>query len=339
MGVIARSLSASEFDPVVPGKVVHAVFGFCDIRNFTDCCESLEEDTLVFTNAVAHVVHYHVEESGGSVNKNIGDAFLSVWKVTRPASETHGFAQLATHLTCLASAGNSASSLDEVYSPMSPQNSDSFEEYGEKDKYVDGALRAVVEMRRELARSAAVQSFGQNPQLQQKIPGFTVRMGYGLHLGWAVEGAVGSRHKVDATYLSPNVNIASMLEGATKHYGVSILMSCSFTKCLSAEVVAECRAIDRVSVKNRGEPLILYCHMPTEAPNLDGVSMQKFMALWSEGFSLYVKGADWCRSANAIRKALDILPNDPPALALLNVLMEHGLRAPPNWPGYRMLAE
>ena len=35
-----------------------------------------------------------------------------------------------------------------------------------------------------------------------------VRMGFGLHAGWAIEGAVGSLQKVDATYLSPHVNMA-----------------------------------------------------------------------------------------------------------------------------------
>ncbi len=38
---------------------------------------------------------------------------------------------------------------------------------------------------------------------------------------WAVEGAVGSEHKIDATYLSPHVNVTMMLEGETKRYGVS----------------------------------------------------------------------------------------------------------------------
>jgi len=41
-------------------------------------------------------------------------------------------------------------------------------------------------------------------------------MGFGLHTGWAIEGAIGSTYKIDASYLSPNVNIASRLDGATK---------------------------------------------------------------------------------------------------------------------------
>jgi hypothetical protein len=37
--IIARNLLHGKFDPVQPGRKVMAIFGFCDIRNFTDCCE------------------------------------------------------------------------------------------------------------------------------------------------------------------------------------------------------------------------------------------------------------------------------------------------------------
>ena len=41
-------------------------------------------------------------------------------------------------------------------------------------------------------------------------------MGFGLHVGWAIEGAIGSVYKIDASYLSPHVNMAARLEAATK---------------------------------------------------------------------------------------------------------------------------
>ena len=44
--------------------------------------------------------------------------------------------------------------------------------------------------------------------------------------------AAGSEYKVDASYLSPNVNITSRLEAATKQFGVSMLMS--KVRCLMA---------------------------------------------------------------------------------------------------------
>jgi len=50
-------------------------------------------------------------------------------------------------------------------------------------------------------------------------------MGFGLHVGWAIEGAIGSFYKIDASYLSPHVNMASRLEAATKQFGVQLLIS------------------------------------------------------------------------------------------------------------------
>ncbi|EQD29658.1 adenylyl cyclase [mine drainage metagenome] len=58
--------------------------------------------------------------------------------------------------------------------------------------------------------------YSRNKKLQEKLPGYKVKMGFGLHFGWAIEGAIGSEFKIDASYLSPNVNIASRLEAATK---------------------------------------------------------------------------------------------------------------------------
>ena len=66
-------------------------------------------------------------------------------------------------------------------------------------------------------------------------------MGFGLHQGWAIEGAIGSHFKVDASYLSPNVNMAARLEAATKQFGVNILISGDIKKILSTEMQNICR--------------------------------------------------------------------------------------------------
>lgn len=57
------------------------------------------------------------------------------------------------------------------------------------------------------------------------MPNYKVKLGFGLHIGWGIEGAIGSEFKIDASYLSPNVNMASKLEGSTKIYGVQILIT------------------------------------------------------------------------------------------------------------------
>ena len=67
--------------------------------------------------------------------------------------------------------------------------------------------------------------YRKNELLLQKLPNYKVEMGFGLHIGWAIEGAIGSEFKIDASYLSPNVNMASRLEAATKQFGVNFLIS------------------------------------------------------------------------------------------------------------------
>jgi uncharacterized membrane protein YgcG len=79
--VIAGNMrSGGELDPVVPGRRVAGIFGFCDIRQFTDATEVLQEEVMGFVNTIARVVHREVSLHGGAPNKNIGDAFLLVWK-------------------------------------------------------------------------------------------------------------------------------------------------------------------------------------------------------------------------------------------------------------------
>jgi hypothetical protein len=80
--IIAKSFKDDgELDPMVPGIRVHAIFGFCDIRDFTVATEYLQQDVMLFVNKIAQIAHKYVVDSGGAPNKNIGDAFLFVWKL------------------------------------------------------------------------------------------------------------------------------------------------------------------------------------------------------------------------------------------------------------------
>jgi hypothetical protein len=80
--IIAKSLRADgELDPMVPGTRVHAIFCFCNIRNFITVTEYLQEDVILFVNKLAKITHDHVVNSGGNPNKNVGNGFLLVWKL------------------------------------------------------------------------------------------------------------------------------------------------------------------------------------------------------------------------------------------------------------------
>jgi class 3 adenylate cyclase len=59
-------------------------------------------------------------------------------------------------------------------------------------------------------------------------PGPVVQMAFGLHAGKAVQGAIGSQWKINATYVPEAVEQAEFLESSTKQYGVKMLMSDAF---------------------------------------------------------------------------------------------------------------
>ena len=67
--------------------------------------------------------------------------------------------------------------------------------------------------------------YNENKEMQKRVDGWKVKMGFGLHQGWAIEGAIGSFFKIDASYLSPNVNMAARLEAATGQFGTLLLLS------------------------------------------------------------------------------------------------------------------
>ena len=76
-----------------------------------------------------------------------------------------------------------------------------------------------------IKRSRNLVKYKENKELNVRMPNYCVKMGFGMHVGWAIEGAIGSFYKIDASYLSPNVNMASRLEAATKQFGVPLLYS------------------------------------------------------------------------------------------------------------------
>eukprot|EP00931_Biecheleriopsis_adriatica_P121080 TRINITY_DN9615_c0_g2_i1.p1 TRINITY_DN9615_c0_g2~~TRINITY_DN9615_c0_g2_i1.p1 ORF type:complete len:1000 (-),score=197.31 TRINITY_DN9615_c0_g2_i1:267-3266(-) len=200
---------------IVPGSKVEAIIGFCNIRNFSDATEVLKEKVMLFVNQVGEIVHGCVDDFHGAPNKNIGDSFLLVWRLSGATQEV-------------------------------------------QSKLADMALMSYIKVIAELNKSRVLAGYRQHPGLQQRIKDFRVEMGFGLHCGWAIEGAIGSEFKIDASYLSPNVNVAARLEAATVQFKVWVLISHFMVNMCSLEVARSCRLIDHVTVKGSRIPVRLY---------------------------------------------------------------------------------
>lgn len=154
---------------------------------------------MIFVNRIAQIVHSISHSFDGTPNKNIGDAFLLVWKLNNFNVELD----------------NDNLNQDEI----------DFIINNETRNKIDASIYSIVYIIFQINKSYELSKYRTNQGLNERIPNYKVRIGFGLHLGWSIEGAIGSEYKIDASYLSPNVNVSSMLESATKNYGVLILIS------------------------------------------------------------------------------------------------------------------
>merc|ERR1719424_808140 len=88
----------------------------------------------------------------------------------------------------------------------------------ERERIADLALMFTIKVMAAVNKSPVLAEYRGHPGLIARIHNYRVKLKFGLHAGWAVEGALGSEFKIDATYLSPDVNLASRLESANYQF-------------------------------------------------------------------------------------------------------------------------
>ena len=233
--IIERS-SEGYLDIDVKGERIMAVYCFCDIRNFTDSTVVLQTKVMYFVNQIAMIVHSNCVKYGGSPNKNIGDAFLFAWKLSRGVDDD---------IYCLENDEGGINQLPKI-------RKQSLKVIGDLILFCNLKIIAKINSLEEILE------YRKNELLNERLPGYTVKMGFGIHLGWGIEGMIGSQYKLEASYLSPHVNMAARLEGGTKLFGVSILLSGQFYKILSKKFKQATRKIDVCTMKGSVKPLKLY---------------------------------------------------------------------------------
>lgn len=185
-------------------------------------------------------------------------------EVTVMFSDVRGFTTMSEKLT-------PTQVTDLLHDYLTPMTRVITQNMGTLDKFIGDAIMAFwnapldVPEHQKKAVSSALQMLDHldelNTGFQQKF-GLSIKIGVGLHCGRVRVGNMGSADLFDYTLIGDNVNLTSRLEGLTKYYGQTLLVSQAMVEaCGDAYAYLE---MDSVRVKGKHEPITISTAMTHE---------------------------------------------------------------------------
>ena len=247
---ISSSLMLAGASPIQPHSVKHPLELSVLSNHFSEMSVSLQrtfdalsksEKELLETNRKIENVNADLERINEAfvqfvpknfselLGKNISDIKLGDHTLARMAILFSDI-RLFTDLSESMSAQDNFDFINRYLSRMEPAI---IENHGFIDKYVGDSIMALFDnkshgvssenaVKAALGMLKRLSSFNTD-RIEQGQP--EIKVGIGIHTGNLMLGTIGGANRMDTTVISKNVNLASRLEGLTKLFGVSLIVS------------------------------------------------------------------------------------------------------------------
>jgi two-component system sensor histidine kinase ChiS len=208
-------------------------------------------------------------------------------------------------------------------------------------KYMGDGIMAVFPQRAEDALRSAIEQLRQmgvyNAERQQAglMP---VQIGLGLHAGKIMMGIVGEAERIQADLLADAVNLAARLEGLSKMYGASIIISHEILARLDDPLQYKLRFLGKVQVKGRQEAVAIFDVFDGDPPEILELKLRT-RSEFEEGLNLY-HHKKFGEAQQLFKLVLQHNPHDK-ATRLYLEQSAHYLTygVPDNWNGVLVLTE
>lgn len=119
--------------------------------------------------------------------------------------------------------------------------------FNRREEVIDKALISAVKTLTQLQRDQSLIAYSKHPKIMKTFQDkYQISISFSLHVGRAIEGAIGSEFKVDALYLSADTQIALRIDKLCDTYDRQVLLSGDFYRMVSERGKSFCRKIDQV---------------------------------------------------------------------------------------------
>ena len=208
------------------------------------------------------------------------------------------------------------------------------------NQYLGDGVMAIFPGRAEDALKAAVaiqksiQQFNKDRKSLHQQP---VKIGIGMHTGSLIMGIIGDRERMDAATISDTVNTAARIEGLTKFYHASILLSKETLEQISTPDSFALRYLGKVRVKGKQTLVHIHeCFDGDAAQNRQG--KQAAREVFARALSCYL-AKDFPAATLAFQEALLLHTGDETVQYFLEKSKQYMFSGvPDDWAGVEEIA-
>ncbi|UCC55647.1 MAG: adenylate/guanylate cyclase domain-containing protein [Gammaproteobacteria bacterium] len=184
------------------------------------------------------------------------------------------------------------------------------------DKYIGDAIMALFPHADD-ALNGAVAMLQQIPNCGhgEYLNESALRIGIGLNTGHLMLGTIGETDRMEGTVISDAVNVASRIEGLSKEYGATLLISQATMNRLKHPEQFKYRCIGHIKVKGKTEKVIVYEIFNCDSDELAAAKLET-REWFEEAVNCYETG-ELEKSSALFRRCLEKAPDDSVASSFL----------------------